>query len=163
MEHTTHKHHPPAAAHDGHYKHLLIMTVLSFIAMYILMYAMVDTFSNVFNNVNQFYMAGLMATPMVIIEIIVMSAMYKKKKLNAILLGSSAVLMILFYLGIRQQTAVGDKQFLRSMIPHYASALLMAGKASVTDPELKELCKSIIASQQKEIDQMKAKLQQLDK
>lgn len=45
------------------------MTLLSFAAMYVLMYAMVDRFGNVFNNVNQVYMAGLMAAAMVLIEL----------------------------------------------------------------------------------------------
>ena len=34
--------------------------------MYILMYAMVNAFANVYPNVNQFYMAGLMTAPMVV-------------------------------------------------------------------------------------------------
>ncbi len=33
--------------HNQHYHHLLIMIVLSFIAMFVLMYAMVNIFSNV--------------------------------------------------------------------------------------------------------------------
>jgi hypothetical protein len=37
---------------EEHYRHLLIMAVLSFISMYILMYAMVDTIGNVYNNFN---------------------------------------------------------------------------------------------------------------
>ena len=40
------------------------MAVLSFISMYILMYAMADSFANVIPNINQFYMAGLMTMPM---------------------------------------------------------------------------------------------------
>jgi len=39
----------------------------------------------------------------------------------------------------------------------------MCEKATIQDPEIKELCKSIIASQQAEIDQTKTKLSQLDK
>jgi len=35
--------------------------------MYVLMYAMVNTFDNVYPNINQFYMASLMATAMVLI------------------------------------------------------------------------------------------------
>jgi uncharacterized protein (DUF305 family) len=64
---------------------------------------------------------------------------------------------------IRQQTAISDKQFLRSMIPHHAGAILMCERASIQDSEIKELCKSIIASQQAEIDQMRAKLNELEK
>lgn len=39
------------------------MAVLSFIVMYFLMYAMVDVTANVFNSLNQVYMAGLMHAP----------------------------------------------------------------------------------------------------
>jgi hypothetical protein len=52
------------------------MAVLFFIAMYILMYAMVNSIGNVFNDVNEFYMAGLMAAPTVPIEPFLMSSMY---------------------------------------------------------------------------------------
>ena len=55
-----------------HYRHLLIMAGLSFASMYALMYAMVDLFANVYSNVNQVYMAGLMTAPMVVIELVVM-------------------------------------------------------------------------------------------
>lgn len=166
MEHAQHQN-----MHSGipqnmqgiHYRKLIVMAVLSFISMYILMYSMVNSFENVFNNVNQFYMAGLMASPMVIIEVLLMQMMYKNKKLNTIIIITSVLLMVGFYEGIRQQAAVGDKQFLRSMIPHHASAILMGEKANVTDPEIKQLIQNIITSQQQEIDQMKAKLKELDK
>jgi hypothetical protein len=42
------------------YRRLLIMTALSLVSMYVLMYAMVNTFANVCTSVNQVYMAGLM-------------------------------------------------------------------------------------------------------
>jgi hypothetical protein len=43
-----------------HYGRLVPMVVLPFVSMYVLMYAMVDTFANVYGNLNQFNMAGLM-------------------------------------------------------------------------------------------------------
>lgn len=135
------------------------MAGVSFLAMYALMYAMVDRFGNVFNNLNQFYMAGLMAAPMVMIELLLMREMYEDRKLNAIITAASVVAIVAFFLLIRQQTAITDQQFLRSMIPHHASAILMCEKAPVQDPKIKDLCKSIIASQQSEIAQMKSLLQ----
>lgn len=59
-----------------HYVHFAIMLLLSFIAMFAFMYAMVDRFSNVYPNLNQFYMAGLMVAPMAIFELVLMRAMY---------------------------------------------------------------------------------------
>ena len=145
------------------YKKLLLMVLLSFVAMYVLMYSMVNTFSNAIPNVNQFYMAGLMTMPMVIIELAVMGAMYRKKKLNAAIFAASSIILVCFFLGIRYQAAVGDKQFLKSMIPHHGAAILMAGKANIKDPEIKKLTEQIISSQQAEIEQMKAKLKEMEK
>jgi uncharacterized protein (DUF305 family) len=48
------------------------------------------------------------------------------------------------------------------MVPHHASAILMCEKANLQDPEIKDLCKSIISGQQEEINQMKAKLEDLE-
>ena len=144
---------------ENHYGHLLIMVLLSFIAMYILMYAMVNTLDNVYNNFNQFYMAGLMAAPMVLIELFVMRSMYQDKKRNALIIAGSVIVGLIFFLRIRQQAAVSDRQFLRSMIPHHAAAILMCQQASITDPEIKEICGAIVSSQQSEIDQMKAILE----
>jgi hypothetical protein len=144
------------------YKKMFIMVILSFIAMYILMYSMVDRLPNVIPNINQIYMAGLMTMPMVLIELLVMKSMYKIKSLNIILLSVTTIASFLFFLGIRHQTFVKDKQFLKSMIPHHAAAILMVKEATLTDPEVQQLGQEIIASQQKEIDFMKAKIKKLE-
>ena len=138
-----------------------MMVILSFIAMYIFMYAMVDRPANVYPNVNQFYMAGLMAAPMLLIELALMSSMYPNKTWNTALIATAVTAMLAFWIGIRQQTAVSDSQFVRSMIPHHAGAILMCGKASLKDAELKALCENIMSGQQREIDQMKAKMKEL--
>jgi uncharacterized protein (DUF305 family) len=100
-------------------------------------------------------MAGLMTMPMIIIEVLLMRSMYMNKKLNAAVIGISAVGLIAFFLLIRQQTAVSDGQFMRGMIPHHAAAILMARKASLKDPEIIELSKAIISSQLRLIKQLK--------
>lgn len=161
MEHTTQQH--SKEVESKMYKKLAIMIVLSFISMYILMYSMVDIFANVIPNVNQFYMAGLMTMPMLIIEIIVMGSMYMNKKWNIVLLITGCLAAIIFFSCIRQQATVDDKQFLKSMIPHHAAAILMAQEASLQDPEISQLAQDIIKAQEAEIAQMKAKLDEMKK
>lgn len=145
----------------NHYGRFLLMITLHFIAMYILMYAMVNSFANVFNNFNQVYMAALMTSSMVLIELPLMMGMYKSKKLNAIIIAVGLVVLVGSFLLIRKQSAISDRQFLRSMIPHHAGAILMCEEASIEDREIQELCRGIVAGQQAEIDHMKAKLDQL--
>ena len=147
------------AVQEHHYRNLFIMGLLSFISMYVLMYAMVDRFGNVYSSVNQAYMAGLMTAPMLVIELVIMRGMYHNRRLNALVAGASVVAGVACFLFIRQQTGVADQQFLRSMIPHHSGAILMCEEAQLRDPELRRLCANIIASQQREIDQMTAMLQ----
>jgi len=148
---------------NSHYIRLAIMAVLSFGSMYALMYAMVDAFANVYPNSNQLYMAGLMTAPMIVMELGLMGAMYHNKKWNVLIAALSVAAAIGFFTLIRQQAAIGDEQFLKSMIPHHGGAVLMCEEAQIQDTEVKELCKRVIASQRAEIDQMKAILDRLGK
>lgn len=158
MEHHKQMKRQDAAKMPGHYGRLAAMVVLSFISMYILMYAMVDRLSSVHPSLNQAYMAGLMTAPMIIIELLLMGMMYQQKRWNIAILVASLVLGIGCFVSIRQQFLIADREFLRSMIPHHSGAILMCGKATISDPELKALCSTIIQGQQAEIDQMTAML-----
>ena len=165
MEHTqqTMPHQKHQEMQGKHYGRLIVMAVLSFISMYILMYAMVDKLSNVYTNINQFYMAGLMTMPMIIIEVVLMRSMYMNEKLNAGIIIVSALALIGYFLCIRQQTAVSESQFLRGMIPHHAAAILMSKNNPAKDPEIVKLQQEIISSQEREIAEMKAILDKMNK
>ncbi len=143
------------------YRRFAVMMVLSFALMFAFMYAMVDSLANVYPNLNQAYMAGLMVAPMAILELLLMGSMYPKKKWNVVIIGLAALFLLLCWFGIREQAAITNKSFLRSMIPHHAGAILMCNKAPITDVELRNLCSNIVKSQQQEIDQMKSMLQRL--
>jgi uncharacterized protein (DUF305 family) len=93
-----------------------------------------------------------------VIELFVMASMYHNKHRNALIIAGAVVVGTACFAFIRQQTGVSDRQFLRSMIPHHASAILMCKQAPIHDPEIASLCRTIISGQQAEIDQMKAKL-----
>ena len=149
---------------NGHpYRRLLIMAALSFVSMYILMYAMVNVIGNVYLSLNQFYMAALMTAPMMVIELALMGAMYGNRKWNALILAASVAAGLIAFVLIRQQAAISDKEFLRSMIPHHAGAILMCQQADLHAPQLQELCRGIVSGQQAEIDLMKASLAELGK
>lgn len=125
------------------YRCLLVMTTLSYAAMYGLMYSMVSGIDSVYLNINNAYMAGLVAAEMLVIELQVMRSMYRNRLLYALLVVAGIAALAILWLFTREQTAVQDHQFLRSMIPHHSGAIPM--------------CR-----QQREIDQMKDLLSRLD-
>ncbi len=162
MEHAKHEAHAEKGMHaeGNHYGRLLAMLGLSFACMYALMYAMVDRFANVVPNINQFYMAALMTAPMAILELALMRSMYLDKRKNTLIFALAGLVLVGSWFGIRAQAGVGDRQFLKSMIPHHAGAILMCKEAKISSPEIQALCRGIIEGQQAEIDQMKSLLQQ---
>jgi uncharacterized protein (DUF305 family) len=103
-------------------------------------------------------MVLVMVAPMAVIELIVMRSMYPERRLNTAIIIGSAIVLLASWVMLRQQTAIGDAQFLRSMIPHHAGAILMCEQAPIANADIQALCRSIIRSQQAEIDQMKRML-----
>jgi uncharacterized protein (DUF305 family) len=108
-------------------------------------------------------MTLLMISAMTLIMLGMMKMMYLNKKLNAIIVASSIALFVLALAGVRTQTAIGDVQYMKGMIPHHSIAIMTSKNAHLKDPEVKKLAQSIIDAQEKEIVQMKAMLARLDK
>jgi hypothetical protein len=147
--------------HTGHsssskpYLMLAANLLVSAIIMYFVMFTMIDGLPEFFHNLNMFYMALMMVAPMAILMLLMMGSMYRNKKLNLVISIGFAVLFIAAFGAMREQTAIGDRQFLRSMIPHHSGAILMCREAVLRDSEIRALCDGIIRSQRQEIAQMK--------
>jgi len=155
----------PAMNHAAHGKNayplFALNMLVSFIAMYFLMFTMVDTWGDFFNNLNMGYMALTMLAPMGALMLILMRNMYPNRTLNTVLYAGFALVFVLALVGIRTQTPIGDAQFTRSMIPHHSGAILMCREADIADGELRSLCETIEQGQREEIEQMKAILLRL--
>ena len=164
---TSHRRHQPSPhgeAGGHHYRKLTWMVALMFVAMFLLMYAMVYRLTNVYLlSLNQFYMAALMTGAMVVIELVIMGGMYPDKQRNVVLIVIAAIVTGGSWFAIREQVGIGDQQFLRSMIPHHEGALLMCKEAPLSDERLVGLCRQILESQEREIQQMKALLAESEK
>lgn len=106
-------------------------------------------------------MAVMMAAPMIALMPLMMRGMYPDRKKNLIVYISSLALLLVFYFAVREQVLIGDKQFLRSMIPHHSGAILMCEEASLQDQEIKSLCAAIIEGQKREVEQMQKILERI--
>lgn len=134
---------------------LLISLAISYVVMFAIMFSRVNEWSNLFLSLNQVYMTGLMISTMLIIMLVTMRSMYQNKKLNLVLLALGTLLILMFWTLVRTQTGVGNQQFLRSMIPHHAAAILVCQQSSLTNPRIEELCTEIVRTQKEEIRIMK--------
>ena len=142
----------------GAYGRLGLELAIDFAIMYFVMYTMIETGSHLYLNVNNVYMTLMMVSPMAIVMLLSMRSMFPSAARNRVIIGVALVVLALGYAAMRRQTAVGDRQFLRSMIPHHSGAILMCQEASLTRPEIIRLCKEIVESQREEIAKMEALL-----
>lgn len=140
---------------DVGYRKLAVALALSLVVMFPLTMAFVASWSDVYLNLSNFYMAIAMVAPMGLIMLLVMRSMFPNRRLNAgLIVGFVALFVAGIWLG-RSEAFIGNGQFLRAMIPHHSRAILVCRNASITDPEIEQLCDQIIQSQQEEIDLMK--------
>jgi len=140
---------------ESNYKRFAVLIAVNTVVMFLLTYTMIAVVDHFYFNINKVYMALMMVSLMNIVMLAFMHKMYTSKKLNIILYSVFALVFILSFSFARTQAFVGDEQFLRSMIPHHSSAILMCEQADITDPEIAELCDQIVKAQQEEIELMK--------
>lgn len=145
------------------YKMFALMMVISFIIMYSVMFLNVDEGNHIYLSTTRTYMALLMVSPMAVVMMLMMGKMYPNKKINTAVIVGGIIVFGLVLTGLRTQTPIGDVQYMKAMIPHHSSAIMVSKHANIQDPEVKKLSEVIIASQQKEIAEMKAILERMDK
>jgi hypothetical protein len=108
-------------------------------------------------------MALIMGASMAVVMLTFMLGIYKDKGTNvAIYIGSIVVFAVALYL-VRSQATVQQVSYMKAMIPHHSIAVLTSERAEITDPRVRQLADEIIQSQRREIDEMKALIEELEK
>lgn len=138
------------------------MMAVSFVIMYGVMFLNADVFDHVMLSYTRTYMTILMIAPMAISMMLFMWGMYKNKILNYIILGVAALTFVVSLSMLRNQTFISDTQWMKAMIPHHSSAIMVSQKAHLKDPEAQKLATEIIEAQKREIAQMKAMIKRLN-
>ncbi len=145
----------------SNYAKFAIMMATSFVIMYLVMFLNADVLDHVMLSHTRTYMTILMIAPMAFTMLLFMWNMYGNKKANFVILIASVVVFIATLIGLRQQSFIDDVQWMKAMIPHHSSAIMVSQKAHLKDPEAIKLAEDIIEAQKREIAQMKKMLYRL--
>ncbi|WP_238382835.1 DUF305 domain-containing protein [Cognatilysobacter segetis] len=153
-----------APAHDDRamYRRFLAMVATSTAVMFVLTYLTTYRADHVFFIQTRMWMALVMGAAMALVMLGFMRHMLTDGRRNtAIVAGAVAVFALALWL-VRSQATVGDAAYLRAMIPHHSIAILTSRRAHIEDPRVRRLADGIIAAQEREIDEMKALIRDLD-
>ncbi|MBA2627151.1 MAG: DUF305 domain-containing protein [Gemmatimonadales bacterium] len=108
------------------------------------------------------YMAVVMGSTMAIIMLGFMLHMYPNQRVNLSIFAGSAVVFAVALWLVRSQQTVEDVSYMKAMIPHHSIAILTSSRAHISDPRVRKLADGIIASQRREIAEMKALIADLE-
>ncbi|WP_018148995.1 DUF305 domain-containing protein [Henriciella marina] len=130
------------------------MILTSMVVMFALMYFNTYAFEHVRWSETRFYMTFVMGGAMAIVMLGYMLGMYKNTKVNiAIFAGGALMLLGALYL-VRSQATVGDRSYMKAMIPHHSIAIMTSERANIEDVRVRELADEIIQAQRREIKEM---------
>jgi hypothetical protein len=144
------------------YLRFAAMIATSTVVMYGLMYLNTDAPDHVFYSQTRLWMALLMGAVMAVIMLGFMWSMYKNRAANVAIITGAIIIFAGSLFLVRSQSLVGDVDYMRAMIPHHSIAVLTSTEANIRDPRVRELADEIIAAQVREIDEMKALIEELE-
>lgn len=144
------------------YKNYFTMIGVSSVLMYVAMYLHTYAWDHIFYSETRLYMNLLMTAIMAVVMLWFMRSMYTDKKLNTYIVGGSIALFIISLFLVRSQMLVDDVDYMEAMIPHHSIAILTSERAQISDPRVRVLADEIIKAQQKEIDEMKRLIKDLE-
>jgi hypothetical protein len=138
------------------------MIVTSAVIMFFLMYQLVYSADHALFSLNRLLAALIMGAVMTVIMLGFMWKMYEGQGIKIAVVAIAALAAVGLLATNRSQALIGDTEFMKAMIPHHSIAINNARKASISDPRVRELADEIIASQVREIAEMKALLRDID-
>jgi hypothetical protein len=139
------------------------MIAASTVIMFLLMYQLVYEWDHATFSLNRLLASLVMGCVMTVVMLGFMWPMYRGGTAKVVILVVAALgAMALLYLN-RSQALVGDTTFMRAMIPHHSIAINNARKASIRDPRVRELADEIIEAQLREIAEMKALIDDIER
>jgi len=119
-----------------------------------LMYLNTYAFEHVRWSETRFYIAFLMGGAMAIIMLSFMLNMYKNKTINWSIYGGALIVFLLALWLVRSQVTVGDRSYMKAMIPHHSIAIMTSERAGIEDVRVRKLADEIIKAQRREIKEM---------
>ncbi|MBZ2208432.1 DUF305 domain-containing protein [Massilia soli] len=147
----------------GNYLRFGVMIACSTLVMFGLMYLNTYEMSHVRFSQTRAWMALVMGAAMAAVMLSFMLGMYKDKGRNvAIYVGAVLVFGASLWL-VRSQSTVDDVSYMRAMIPHHSIAIMTSERAKISDPRVRKLADSIIEAQRREIAEMEALINDIER
>ena len=139
------------------------MITAAVVAMFFLMYQLIYSWDHATFSVNRLVSSFVMGSVMILIMLGFMWSMFKGMTIKIAVLVGAVIVGVAILAINRDQTLIGDEDFMKSMIPHHSIAINNARKSDIRDPRVQRLANEIIESQVREIAEMELLLRDIER
>ncbi len=131
--------------------------------MFVLMYQLVYAWDHALFSLTRFVGALVMGCVMTAVMLVFMWRMYRPDAAKIAVLAFAVIGGVALLAVNRSQALIGDRDFMKAMIPHHSIAINNARKADIRDPRVRYLADRITRDQVKEIAEMKMLIQDIER
>ena len=136
------------------YLRFAAMIATGMFVMYWTMFAGTYEWSHIQFSQSRLFMALVMGGTMGLVMLAWMMGMYRDTRANLVVVGLSILLIAGGVILDRTQATVGDRSFMRAMIPHHSLAITRSERFNVDDARVCDLAVEISEAQRREILEM---------
>ena len=130
--------------------------------MFVLMYQLVYAWDHALFSLTRFVGALVMGCVMTAVMLVFMWRMYRPDAAKIAVLAFAVIGGVALLAVNRSQALIGDRDFMKAMIPHHSIAINNARKADIRDPRVRYLADRITRDQVKEIAEMKMLIRDIE-
>jgi uncharacterized protein (DUF305 family) len=145
------------------YARFAAMIATSTAVMFCLTYLTTYTADHVWFSQTRGWMALVMGAAMAVIMLGYMLSMYRSRTANAAIFAVSVAVFAVSLALVRSQATVDDVAYMKAMIPHHSIAVLTSERARIRDLRVRQLADTILATQIREISEMRQLLAELER
>jgi len=145
------------------YLRFAAMIGTSTVIMYGLMYLNTYATDHLYWSETRAYMALIMGSTMAVVMLLFMLHMYRNKAVNVAILAMAGIVFASSLYMVRSQASVDQLDWMKAMIPHHSIAILTSERAGLDDPRVRALADEIVATQRREIAEMKSLIAELER
>jgi uncharacterized protein (DUF305 family) len=126
------------------------------------MYLNTYQLDHVFFSETRAYMALVMGAAMAVIMLAYMRGMYKNRRANLVIVLGGLACLLSRGDSFEARRPVTEVAWMKAMISHHSIAILTSERARISEPRFRKLADQIIESQRREIEEMKALIEELE-
>lgn len=145
------------------YARFAVMIALATFLIFCVSYLNVYQADHLWFSAGRLWMAVAAGAAVAVVVVLFSPDVYRSVPANSVIVAAAAAVFAAAVWLVRTEDGVHELEFLRAMVPQHSAAILLAERAHLRDPRVRELARRIATNDAQDIAQMEKLIVELEK